>query len=110
MNIKTNSIRVKTFIYLLSYSAIILLLLWLIQIVFLKIFYERYQYNKIVSYAATINEDNLKNLEQDVYKQDLCAEVHYYNEVYHYNSMNKDCILLSNNAKIENAIKKQLSK
>ena len=109
MNIKTNSIRVKTFIYLLSYSAIILLLLWLFQIVFLKIFYERYQYNKIVSYAATINEDNLKNLEQDVYKQDLCAEVHYYNEVYHYNSLNKDCILLSNNAKIENAKNKLLN-
>lgn len=109
MNIKTNSIRIKTFIYLLSYSAIILLLLWLFQIVFLKIFYERYQYNKIVSYAATINEDNLKNLEQDVYKQDLCAEVHYYNEVYHYNSLNKDCILLSNNAKIENAKNKLLN-
>ena len=71
MNTKSNSIRKKTFIYLLSYSAIILLLLWLFQIVFLKIFFERYQYNKIIEVASKISENNLENLEEEIYNNDM---------------------------------------
>lgn len=103
MNTKSNSIRKKTFIYLLSYSAIILLLLWLFQIVFLKIFFERYQYNKIVKVASEITESNLENLEKEIYDNDMCAEVYYEDKIYGYNTQNKDCILSSNNAKIINA-------
>ena len=103
MNTKSNSIRKKTFIYLLSYSAIILLLLWLFQIVFLKIFFERYQYNKIIEVASKISENNLENLEEEIYNNDMCAEVYYGDKIYGYNTQNKDCILNSNNTKIINA-------
>lgn len=103
MNTKSNSIRTKTFIYLLSYSAIILLLLWLFQIVFLKIFFERYQFNKIVKVASEITENNLENLEKEIYDNDMCAEVYYEDKIYGYNTQNKDCILSSSNARIVNA-------
>lgn len=103
MNTGSNSIRKKTFIYLLSYSAIILLLLWLFQIVFLKIFFERYQYNKIIEVASKISENNLENLEEEIYNNDMCAEVYYGDKIYGYNTQNKDCILNSNNTKIINA-------
>lgn len=103
MNTKSNSIRTKTFIYLLSYSAIILLLLWLFQIVFLKIFFERYQFNKIVKVASEITENNLENLEKEIYENDMCAEVYYEDKIYGYNTQNKDCILSSSNARIVNA-------
>lgn len=103
MNTKSNSIRTKTFIYLLSYSAIILLLLWLFQIVFLKIFFERYQFNKIVKVALEITENNLENLEKEIYENDMCAEVYYEDKIYGYNTQNKDCILSSSNARIVNA-------
>ena len=109
MNTKSNSIRKKTFIYLLSYSAIILLLLWLFQIVFLKIFFERYQYNKIIEVASKISENNLENLEEEIYNNDMCAEVYYGDKIYGYNTQNKDCILNSNNTKIINAKNKIIS-
>ena len=109
MNTGSNSIRKKTFIYLLSYSAIILLLLWLFQIVFLKIFFERYQYNKIIEVASKISENNLENLEEEIYNNDMCAEVYYGDKIYGYNTQNKDCILNSNNTKIINAKNKIIS-
>ena len=107
MNIKKNSLSVKTFIYLLSFSAAILLLLWVFQIGFLKIFYERYQYNKIEKVAKEVmNTDNLnEELESLAYNSDICAEIYYNNDTYSYNTLNKDCILRSNNTAIIKAKK-----
>lgn len=107
MNIKKNSLSVKTFIYLLSFSAAILLLLWVFQIGFLKIFYERYQYNKIEKVAKEVMDtDNLnEELESLAYNSDICAEIYYNNDTYSYNTLNKDCILRSNNTAIIKAKK-----
>ena len=54
MNIKKNSLGVKTFSYLITFSIAILLLLYMFQNVFLKIFYEK---AKAEDEASVITKD-----------------------------------------------------
>lgn len=105
MNIKKNSLTIKTFIYLISFAAAILLLLWVFQLGFLKVFYERYQYNKINDVAnKIIKSDDLTNeIESYVYDSDVCAEVYGSSFYYEYNSMSRDCILKNKSIAIEEA-------
>ncbi len=104
MNIRKNSLGFKTFTYLIVFSVCILLLLWLFQIGFLKVFYERYQIKKIESVAENIlskEDDFLNNLETIAYNNEICISLYVNDQSVNYNSLNKDCILNSQNAKIK---------
>ncbi len=104
MNIKKNSLGVKTFTYLIIFSACILLLLWFFQIGFLKVFYERYQVKKIEQIASNIinnQSDILNNLETTAYNNEICIDIYTDNKNLNYNTLNKDCILNSNNVDIK---------
>ena len=86
--------------YLISFSVMILLFLWIVQVGFLKIFYERYRINLMNNMADKINnfEGNLHDeLEHIAYNNEVCIELVINGEVFGYNVLNKDCILSSKN-------------
>lgn len=101
MNIKKNSLGVKTFSYLITFSIAILLLLYMFQIVFLKIFYERYQINNLKSVAnRIINSPETVSFEQLAYENEMCIQIYNDNKVTSYNVLNKDCLLNSNDKSV----------
>ena len=94
--------------YLISFSVMILLFLWIVQVGFLKIFYERYRINLMNNMADKINnfEGNLHDeLEHIAYNNEVCIELVINGEVFGYNVLNKDCILSSKNKSIINVKK-----
>lgn len=100
IKIKNSNISSKTLLYLIVFSVIILLFLWIVQIGFLKIFYEKYQINKINNMANQIinfKGDLGNELENIAYRSDVCIELYTTEEIYKYNILNKDCILNSKN-------------
>jgi len=112
LNIKKNSLSLKTFSYLIIFSISILLFLWIFQLLFLTIFYEKYQINTIRTAATTIlnSKDNLiENLESIAYKNDICIELHSANQIYNYNILNNNCILNNNNVNIVKAKRELLN-
>lgn len=101
MNIKKNSLGVKTFSYLITFSIAILLLLYMFQIVFLKIFYERYQINNLKSVAnRIITSPETVSFEQLAYENEMCIQIYNDNKVTSYNVLNKDCLLNSNDKSV----------
>lgn len=101
MNIKKNSLGVKTFSYLITFSIAILLLLYMFQIVFLKIFYERYQINNLKSVAnRIITSPETVSFEQLAYENEMCIQIYNDNKVTSYNVLNKDCLLNSNDKRV----------
>lgn len=101
MNIKKNSLGVKTFSYLITFSVAILLLLYMFQIVFLKIFYERYQINNLKSVAnRIITSPETVSFEQLAYENEMCIQIYNDNKVTSYNVLNKDCLLNSNDKRV----------
>lgn len=93
---KKSNISSMTLTYLIAFSVIILLFLWIVQIGFLKIFYERYRLsiiNNMADHIVDFNGDLSNELENIAYGSDACIELHKENEVYKYNILNKDCIL-----------------
>lgn len=106
MSIKKNSIITKTFFYLILFSITILFFLWGVQIIFLTVFYEKYQINSIKAVGNTITslEDNLMdNLESIANKNDICIQLYSANQIYNYNTLNNDCILNSNDVNVVKA-------
>ena len=82
MNIKKNSLMVKTFTYLITFSITILICLWLFQVEFLKLFYEQYQIKDIKNVASEIIEsNNISKLEQLAYEKDICIELKIDDEI-----------------------------
>ena len=101
MNIKKNSLGIKTFSYLITFSIAILLLLYMFQIVFLKIFYERYQINNLKSVAnRIITSPETVSFEQLAYENEMCIQIYNDNKVTSYNVLNKDCLLNSNDKSV----------
>ena len=101
--IKKNSLSIKTMFYLVSFSVVILFLLWIIQIGFLKIFYERYRINTINNIATKIlnNKDDLaEELEKMAYEYDICIELQAFGQSYNYNILNRDCLFKSRNISV----------
>lgn len=70
------SIRKKILFYLLSFSGLLLLLLWLFQVVFLDSFYKSIKVSQIKKAASTI-ETNLN--QEDI--EDLVINLSEYNEI-----------------------------
>jgi len=109
--IKTNSIKFKTLGYLIIFSISLLLLLWVFQVLFLKLAYEKYQTNNIKDIVEKIKTTEIEDLhialENVAYSDDICIEViDAYGVVYGYNTKQKGCELGNNNQKINNRIKK----
>ncbi len=97
MNIKRDSLIVKTLTYLIIFSITILLLLWTFQIGFLKIFYKEYQIKEIKNIAKEVQKtNNLAELEKLAYTNNICIEIIINDEVIDYNTLNRNCILESN--------------
>ncbi|HOB25870.1 MAG TPA: HAMP domain-containing sensor histidine kinase [Bacilli bacterium] len=106
---KKNSLAVRTLIVLSIFSIVILLLLWIIQIQFLNVFYEKYQTQNINDIANTIeNMDNVTSdsLEEIAFKNNICIQYYTGNTVSNYNTMINGCIL--NNSKESAKYKSQL--
>lgn len=98
-----NNIRFKTFLYLLLFSIIILLLLWIIQVEFLEAFYEKYQVDNIKTVANEIINNPSDNIaiENYAYENNMCIQIITQNETINYNIKNPGCFLGSNNKKIQ---------
>ena len=110
MNIKKNSLSVKTFTYLTLFSVCILLFLWCFQIGFLTIFYEKYQIKNLNTIADNIKSNSIiKDLESLAYSNNICIELYSATQKYSFNTLNNDCILESKNVNIVKAKRKLIS-
>lgn len=103
---KTHSIQFKTLSSLIIFSVIILIVLWAIQILFLKVYYEIYQVNNLKNIVNNLSNNTYTKNELELlsYKNDICMEYTYYDKVYLFNVLNNKCIL--NNKQTNSLIKK----
>ena len=93
-----NSLHFKTLEYLIVFSISILLLLWLIQIVFFKIYYEKYQINymnELVAKIIDIDSNNIiESMDDITLDNNICLEyMDYYGNQYYYNNKISSCLL-----------------
>lgn len=113
---KKSDIQNQTMKCLIVFSIIILLIMWGSQIIFLKLFYERYQINNLNNvvkelYAKTYTREELETL---AYKNNICIEYIYQDKVYLFNALDNNCLLNNQNTGINkiitNFIKKSTKK
>ena len=103
---KKNNIQTQTMKTLIVFSIIILLIMWGSQIMFLTLFYERYQINNLDKVMKELqgNTYTSQELESIAYKNNICIEYIYNNEVYLFNSLDNNCILNNKNIGIKKII------
>ena len=103
---KKNNIQTQTLKTLIVFSIIILLIMWGSQIIFLTLFYERYQINNLEKVMKELqgNTYTSQELESLAYKNNICMEYIYNNEVYLFNSLDNNCILNNKNVGIKKII------
>lgn len=110
MNLKKNNLSTKTFFYFVIFSSIILLCLWSFQLIFIKVYYQKYQIKDVKSIGNTIlstNSTNLISYLEDIsYEKDMCIELYSTNQVYNFNTNDNDCILKRSNETIIKAKRK----
>ena len=58
---RLNNIQFTTMSYLITFSVVILLILWSFQIIFLKTYYEKYQINKLDKVVTKLREKTKRN-------------------------------------------------
>ena len=100
---KRNNLTIKSLLYFICFSIVILLILWLTQVELLEVFYEKYQINNIESVASSIdkNPDDIEqNLENYAYSNDICIQYYKTNEIKEYNTKNPGCLLSAKNSTI----------
>jgi len=96
--VKTNSLKFKIWSYLIIFSILILLFLWIFQILFLNSFYERAKVKEIADTITTIKttyEDNTLYDTIDSVARDngICIQISTNNEtVYDSTSFNRGCL------------------
>ena len=93
-----NSLHFKTLEYLIVFSISILLLLWLVQIVFFKIYYEKYQINymnELVEQIINIDSNKIiESMDDITLDNNICLEyMDYYGNQYYYNNKISSCLL-----------------
>ena len=101
---KLKSLNFKTLSYLILFSVGILLLLWIMQIVFLNVFYEKYQMSKIEKAVTMIKESNdISSLDLEAYafENNICMQIMEQDNVINYNTRGIGCILNNNNKDIQ---------
>jgi signal transduction histidine kinase len=99
---KYNSINIKTLSYLILYSVGILLMVWVVQILFFKVFYEKYQMNNMKSLANELyntNESELfSKIDSLTFDNNTCMEyIDNKGSHYYYNNRISGCLLGKNN-------------
>lgn len=112
MFMKKSNIQNQTLKCLIIFSSIILLIMWASQILFLTLFYERYQIsnlNKVVS-KLTKNTHTIDEIETIAYKNNICIEYLTDNNVYVFNGLNNNCILNSKSKSVINIINNFIEK
>lgn len=77
---KKSNLRTKIWMYLIIFSASILLFLWLFQIIFLKIYYREFRLNKLENSVKKVlnsfHDSNYEDLLDDISLEDeICIEV-----------------------------------
>ena len=100
---KRKNLTIKSLIYFIGFSLVILLILWLTQVELLGVFYERYQLKNIESVASSIdkNVDNIElQLENYAYNNNMCIQYYKNNEIKEYNTKNPGCLLSAKNSTI----------
>ena len=101
MNKKSRSLKYKTLVYLILFSAGILILTWFFQIVYFRYSYRDYQMRMMNRLANSIlwpQDDVSSTLEKIAYQNEVCIEYYSYDgKVYHYNTMMNGCALGKNN-------------
>lgn len=105
---KKNNLTIKSLLYFIGFSIVILLILWLTQIELLGVFFEQYQIKNIKEAAAQIGnvrEDLEINLENIAYGNDMCVQYYRTNEIVEYNTKNPGCLLGTKNGTIAKAKK-----
>lgn len=111
-----NSIQTKTLKCLIMFSVLILLIMWGSQILFLTLFYERYQINNLNKVADILQNNTYtsEELEHLAYKNNICIEYIYKDKVFLFNSLNNNCLLSNKNVSlnkiVNNFLKKSLDK
>lgn len=92
--------NLKTLSYLIVFSVSILFLLWVFQYLFLNYFYERYQIKSVTQLATMLQkmdyEEIEKNIENLVYKNNVCMQIEYEDFVENYNTRMNGCELTNN--------------
>lgn len=100
---KRNNLTIKSLLYFICFSIVILLILWLTQVELLGVFYEKYQIKNIESVAASIDK-NVDNIEQQLenyaYNNNMCIQYYKTNEIKEYNTKNPGCLLSVKNSTI----------
>ena len=75
---KKTSFSLKTLGYLVLFSLVIILFLWMFQVIFLQISYEHYQLKNMNTIVKSIEESNLNNLDEVLltlaYQNSVCIE------------------------------------
>lgn len=93
---KNRNLTIKTLMYISVFIAAILLAVWIIQIQFLQVFYERNVIEKIDTVADNIknNQDNLDSLLQEyAYTNNMCIEYYHDTVEIDFNLKMNSCIL-----------------
>ena len=107
MNIKTkianirNSLHFKTLEYLIVFSISILLLLWFVQIIFFRVYYEKYQIsymNELVEQVKSIDNSSILSSIDDIsLDNNICLEyVDNWGNKYYFNNKTTSCLLGKN--------------
>ncbi len=86
--------------------------MWASQIIYLKLFYERYQINTLdkVLNKLTRNTYTSEELETLAYKNNICMEYIYEDKIYLFNSLNNNCMLTTKNSSINTIINNFIKK
>ena len=95
-----HSLRNRIFVYLICFSLLILIFLWLFQVLFLKYYYESFKTSELSSALSTIkvsykyDKDSIYTLlENFSYDKGICSEIVTNNIMtYSTNPLNKGCL------------------
>ena len=97
-NIKTNSLKINIWLFLIAFSVFILCFLWLFQIVFIKSYYKSYKTEELDKAATELKESAALNnqiIEDIAERRDICIEI-YGQNTYLSTISNKGCMEFGN--------------
>lgn len=101
-----SSIQFKTLTLLILFSVAILVVMWFFQIIFLRVYYEKYQLKSLRHVEKVLNRQKytLDEIERIAYDNDICIEYFYNDRYYLFNGLNNDCLLNTKSEGIKNII------